>query len=322
MKLTIVVPTYNRAAYLKRAVESVLDQLPSAPADVSLVLRIYDNASTDRTPEVCADLVAREPRMQVFRNNANIGGDANILRGLSEADSDYVWVIGDDDYLRAGTLGALCRLLATRQFDLLKMGSVEERDVRSSGTAVMGAPKAALESKLTVERFASASDVLDRFGMGLGNFSSIIFSCDFFRSFHRPASTELFQSGYSQLEWIYRGLYARPMAFGHVVDPVLVLRIEISPRDVTADKVNLGLDLLRGHLLEIGYPDHAAATFHTRQHDAILLGQVKTRKIFGVPMWRELATALRGLSNGRQRMKLLLIAVLPSRLYRELWVRL
>ena len=322
MKLNIAIPTYNRGAYLRRAIESILDHADELPIGISLSVCIYDNLSSDDTPAICADLQAREPTLQVVRHAVNIGGDANILRGLMDADGDYVWVLGDDDYLRSGTLAKLCELLMTRKFDVIKMGAIEERDFKFGILTPPQAQKSALTHDLTVENFASPTSILNRFGMSLGNFSTMIFARSFFHTFYQTASAALFKSGYSQLAWIYRGLKERSTRFGFIVEPLLVLRIEISPRDVSADQVHVGLDILRTHLISMDYPVSTVDSFHSRQLDAILLGHLKTRKMFGVPIWRELAAAWAGLSNGRQRAKSLAIAAMPSGLYRWLWVRL
>lgn len=322
MKLTIAFPTYNRSGYLRRALESVLGQLADVPRGVSVTLRVYDNASTDDTPAVCAELAARDPRLEVVRHADNIGGDANILAGLKGGEGDYVWVFGDDDYLRAGTLGRIAGLLATREFAVLKLGSQEERDGRGGVDATIPPPVAGLAGELTVERFDAPAAILERFGMGMGNFSSVVFARDFFRANQRDVEPEFFRSGYSQLQWIYGGLHGQPRRFGFVADPVLVLRIEMSPREVSADRVAYGLGVLRRNLVEIGYPAPSVERFFVRQNDAILLGRVKAGKMAGRAVLRELPRALAGLSDLRGRLKMLVIAAMPARLYRTLWARL
>lgn len=320
MKLTIAFPTYNRSGYLRRALESVIGQLADVPAELTVALRVYDNASTDGTPAVCAELAAREPRLEIVRRPENIGGDPNILSGLMDADGDFVWVFGDDDYLVAGALGLLCRLLVSGEFAVLKMGSNEERDIGGRSPATIPERVGAISGSLNVDRFESADDILDRFGMGMGNFSSAIFGCAFFRASYVPADPELFRSGYSQLQWIYSGLLSQPRRFGYVNDALLVLRIELSPREVNADRVAFGLVLLREALVRLGYPKPTVETFFQRQSDAILLGRVKSRKMAGQGVWRGLARSLADLSNVKVRLKMLVIAAMPSQVYRRLWV--
>jgi hypothetical protein len=88
------VPTYNRAASLRRALESVLAQ---THADLEVL--ISDNASTDETPELCAEIAARDPRVRVIRQAQNIGLTANFNALLGAAAGEFVMVVADDDWL-------------------------------------------------------------------------------------------------------------------------------------------------------------------------------------------------------------------------------
>jgi glycosyltransferase involved in cell wall biosynthesis len=93
-RVTVGVPTYNRAGSLARAVESVLAQ---THADLELV--ISDNASTDATPATCAAFAERDERVRVLRQPRNLGLTENFNRLLREAAGEMVMVLGDDDWL-------------------------------------------------------------------------------------------------------------------------------------------------------------------------------------------------------------------------------
>lgn len=88
--VTVCIPTYDRPAYLREAVESVLAQ-----TCVNFELRIYDNGSSSAT----AGLVAAmgDQRIRYFQNHRNIGGPANFVRALSEASGRYCALLCDDD---------------------------------------------------------------------------------------------------------------------------------------------------------------------------------------------------------------------------------
>jgi hypothetical protein len=95
IRLTVGIPTYDRPARLAETVGRVLPQL--GPADELLVL---DNASPTPAADVLAPLFARFPavRARVVRHAVNIGGAANILRVVEEADpATWLWLLGDDD---------------------------------------------------------------------------------------------------------------------------------------------------------------------------------------------------------------------------------
>lgn len=92
--LTIVIPTFNRVNLLRRSLCSLLPILPT-----SVRLLIIDNCSADIVSKEVADIVADYPiaKVDIYRNNVNIGGNANIMRAIEYCDTRYVWILGDDD---------------------------------------------------------------------------------------------------------------------------------------------------------------------------------------------------------------------------------
>ncbi|MDI2130212.1 glycosyltransferase family 2 protein [Yinghuangia seranimata] len=107
--VSIVVPSYNYARYLPTNVGSLLDQ-----EGVDVRVLILDDASTDGTPEVGADL-ARDPRVTYSRHKTNKGHIATYNEGLLEwADGDYCVLLSADDLLPPGALGRATRLMEAR----------------------------------------------------------------------------------------------------------------------------------------------------------------------------------------------------------------
>jgi glycosyltransferase involved in cell wall biosynthesis len=103
----IVVPCYNYAGYLPRAVESALAQ-----EGVDVRVLILDDCSPDNTAEVAERLAAADPRVTYSKNpkNLNLVGTAN--RGLFEwATGDYVVLLSADDALHPGALAHATRLM-------------------------------------------------------------------------------------------------------------------------------------------------------------------------------------------------------------------
>ena len=86
-KVTVVVTTYNRAHFLPRAIESVLQ----AGMDVEVV--VVDDCSTDETPEVCSQLES----VRYVRLNANQGLAHARNVGIAESSSEFIAFLDDDD---------------------------------------------------------------------------------------------------------------------------------------------------------------------------------------------------------------------------------
>lgn len=95
--VSVVIPTFDRAALLPVAVASALAQRP-APLEVIVV----DDGSTDDTPEVCRRF---PPPVRTIRQ-ANTGPAAARNRGIRKARGDYVAFLDSDDVWLPGKLAA------------------------------------------------------------------------------------------------------------------------------------------------------------------------------------------------------------------------
>jgi len=102
-RLSLCIPTWNRAACLQGALESGLREMAGLePGTVELL--VSDNGSTDDTPQIIARLQAQHPQLRAFRNAESLGFDRNYLRCVEEAHGEFVWVMGDDDVWLPGSL--------------------------------------------------------------------------------------------------------------------------------------------------------------------------------------------------------------------------
>lgn len=122
--LTIAIPTFNRAEFLRELLASVFDQLMAEPC-VELI--ISDNASEDHTPAVVAAAMEQGLPIVYFRNKNNIGSDGNFLQCFKQAKGRFVWLLGDDDVLYSDSLQQVIHLLTTLEPDLLFIRPLEFR---------------------------------------------------------------------------------------------------------------------------------------------------------------------------------------------------
>jgi glycosyltransferase involved in cell wall biosynthesis len=89
-KVSVCVPTYNRAPLLKTFLATIFAQTyPNFEVIIS------DNCSTDATPEIIGAI--SDPRLRYYRNDTNIGPYANMNRLLELAAGEYVSIVHDDD---------------------------------------------------------------------------------------------------------------------------------------------------------------------------------------------------------------------------------
>jgi glycosyltransferase involved in cell wall biosynthesis len=91
-RVSIGLPVYNGERFLELAIDSILAQ---TFADFELI--ISDNASTDRTAEICSKYARVDSRIRYSRNATNIGGanNANLTFRLSRGEY-FRWAAHDD----------------------------------------------------------------------------------------------------------------------------------------------------------------------------------------------------------------------------------
>jgi glycosyltransferase involved in cell wall biosynthesis len=90
--LTIAIPTYNRNAKLNRSLAILLPQLND-----SVKLVILDNGSSVSVADTIDAQVASHKSIRVLRNRQNLGVAANIIKCFEACDTEWMWLLGDDD---------------------------------------------------------------------------------------------------------------------------------------------------------------------------------------------------------------------------------
>lgn len=91
--VSVVMPTYNRADFLPRSIESILDQDYH-----NFEFIIVDDGSTDTTADVLASYQAKDKRIRILKNPENRGISFSRNRGTDAAKGKYVAVMDSDDY--------------------------------------------------------------------------------------------------------------------------------------------------------------------------------------------------------------------------------
>ncbi len=89
--VSVVVPTYNRAYCICRAIDSVRQQTHS-----NWEILLVDDGSTDNTKAVIASTYAGDPRIRyIYQQNAGVSAARNA--GIRESKGDYVAFLDSDD---------------------------------------------------------------------------------------------------------------------------------------------------------------------------------------------------------------------------------
>ncbi len=103
-KLSICIPTYNRLKCLNNCLNSIL--IAKKNFDLNFEVCISDNCSDDEAENIvkpfCKDL-----DINFKKNDTNLGIGVNILKSVSMAQGEFIWILGNDDLVTPDAFGQL-----------------------------------------------------------------------------------------------------------------------------------------------------------------------------------------------------------------------
>lgn len=124
--VSILIPVYNTAKYLDRALDSVFAQ---TRGDLEAV--VIDDASPDGIADVMARRMPHEKRLKLVRHAGNRGTAAARRSGLDAARGGYILCLDADDTLDPGALDILLETAGRTGADIIGFGA---RELRSDGS--------------------------------------------------------------------------------------------------------------------------------------------------------------------------------------------
>ncbi|MDA3882766.1 MAG: glycosyltransferase family 2 protein [Bacteroidales bacterium] len=102
MKLSILLPTYNREYFLLKNLKMLAGYISKGSLQEEVEIVVSNNQSTDNTDEE-VKLFKRNNKdiqIQYFLQKENMGLEKNALFVLKEAKGEYVMYLGDDDFIK------------------------------------------------------------------------------------------------------------------------------------------------------------------------------------------------------------------------------
>ncbi len=127
-KVSVIMPTYNREAYISEAIQSVLNQTYS-----DFELLIIDDASTDNTKEIINNFIRNDPRIHYLMNNGKKGVSSARNTGFKHSKGKFITFLDSDDCWNIDNLKLKIEILNTHPdidailSDTSVFGEVEEK---------------------------------------------------------------------------------------------------------------------------------------------------------------------------------------------------
>jgi len=138
-RLSIVIPTYNRADFLDLSLEAHIPLVKK----FNIAIYIVDNASTDNTSEIVSKWMNEYEYLFFSRNKKNIGPDLNFEIALKSPNTEYIWLLGDTSQIKKKVLEKVTKL-SKEDYDLILLNS--ENRVSNIGSKLIKDKKMLLSS--------------------------------------------------------------------------------------------------------------------------------------------------------------------------------
>jgi abequosyltransferase len=240
--LTIAVPTYNRSGCLAQLLEILAPQLAGV-SQVELILS--DNASPDNTRDVVETFQRNGLSLIYYRNETNIGADANFICCYERAHGEYVWIFGDDDIIVPGALKEVLRYLEIGQFDLIYIHSKGFRDRYDASKT----PKFSRRIKV----FTRPEDFALHAYTGMTFISGNIVRKGALEQMAHPDFHKLIGTNLAQLSWTFSLLRGTPRC-AFLMDDLVAGRMENSGGHGSCQVFGVNLRTLVGEFFGVDSP--------------------------------------------------------------------
>ncbi len=208
--LSICIPTYSRADYLRQCLESIAVQFDNENVKNSIEVVVSDNASPDNTKEIVQGFQTRFSNIKYFRNDENLGMDRNIMNSVLKASGKYCWHIGDDDLVQNGALELILRILAQKEVSVLTVNFHPFFDTKKSSEKISYGENYNVEYLTSAEEFCNKQYTQAILGVFM---------------FQREPWLKIDKTNYEFLwscfEFIFKMMGTNPLPMAHLHDPVL-----------------------------------------------------------------------------------------------------
>lgn len=106
MTVSIILPNYNHASYLKTSLSAIFSQ-SLAPIEVIVI----DDASEDNSLDILSEYSNRHTNLKILKNEKNLGPIKSVNRGIKAATGEYLAFCSADDYIKPDFLGVMVNCL-------------------------------------------------------------------------------------------------------------------------------------------------------------------------------------------------------------------
>ena len=112
-KISVIISVYNTANYIKKCLDSILNQTYK-----NLEIILIEDGSTDNSVEILKKYEKKDSRIVLIINEKNMGLAASRNKGLARATGDYIGFIDSDDYIPLNYYETLIKAIEKEHADV------------------------------------------------------------------------------------------------------------------------------------------------------------------------------------------------------------
>ncbi|MGL5245397.1 MAG: glycosyltransferase family 2 protein, partial [Sarcina sp.] len=129
---SVIIPIYNVEKYLKKCIESIMDQ-----SEKNIEIILVNDGSTDRSKDICNEYEKKDKRIKVIhKKNGGLSDARNA--GLDVSMGKYIVFIDSDDWCDTHMIGDMCNKAEENNADLIVCGYLinysQEKNIKKEFT--------------------------------------------------------------------------------------------------------------------------------------------------------------------------------------------
>ena len=158
LKVSVIIPICNAEAYLSPCLDSVCKQHFQ-----NLEILLVDDASTDRSPQICAEYAQKDSRICILRHDQPLGAAAARNTALDAATGEFLYFLDSDLWIEPGCISRLAKVMIDDKADMSVCSFVVEYPDKSHPNYFSYVPFGVWNSRKWIEtcyKAASTSDFL------------------------------------------------------------------------------------------------------------------------------------------------------------------
>lgn len=146
MKVSIIVPVYNKEEYLQTCIDSLTKQTYE---DIEIIL--VDDESTDKSGIICDDAAKEDSRIKVLHKK-NSGAAGAWRAGFAECSGRYVCFVDSDDWIDTDMIERLVKMATDRDDEIVMSDYVIERSDGSKTYVYQSLPEGEYDRETIVNQ--------------------------------------------------------------------------------------------------------------------------------------------------------------------------